>query len=367
MIEACSPAKPRVLITIPISHFSARRRAGPWSAPICPMRSAAHLPGLHRIAVRRAGGKGTAPVLVCPDRVLWESADIIEYTDAQAPAERRRSPRTGFGGRAGPGRAPRPGLRKPHSRRRRVDYCRARQRFSTTWHMTWDPVRAAALIQPHLRADHRGGQPGTRHHSGDRSAVGPGHTPRCSTRSASASATAAITSLGDRFTTADLTFAALAAPAAGAFGVRRAAAHGGGAPRRGWPPRSASSGSTPPGPTHSRCSATSAPTPRRPRRPSSRGPGRNSPSTARASIPTPPVTGGRDIACCSTQEPAIRIGDGESGSPPARGRARRCRSSSRSSASISVAFLEPMSQGATEITALPGRPPPRFGWESSPL
>ena len=42
--------------------------------------------------MRRAGGGTTAPVLVCGERVLAESAEILEWADAQAPAERRIYP-----------------------------------------------------------------------------------------------------------------------------------------------------------------------------------------------------------------------------------------------------------------------------------
>jgi glutathione S-transferase len=47
---------------------------------------------IHWYAVRRAGGRATAPVLVCGDRVFADSADIVEMADARAPADRRLIP-----------------------------------------------------------------------------------------------------------------------------------------------------------------------------------------------------------------------------------------------------------------------------------
>jgi glutathione S-transferase len=81
----------RVLITIPISHYCEKARwALDWAG--LEYQERAHLQGLHWVAVRRAGGGKTAPVLVCGDRVLAESAEIVEEANAQAPPERRLIP-----------------------------------------------------------------------------------------------------------------------------------------------------------------------------------------------------------------------------------------------------------------------------------
>jgi glutathione S-transferase len=66
-----------VLITIPISHFCEKAR---WALERTgvPYRERAHLQVLHRFAVRRAGGAGTAPVLIWDGRVLADSADILD-------------------------------------------------------------------------------------------------------------------------------------------------------------------------------------------------------------------------------------------------------------------------------------------------
>jgi glutathione S-transferase len=80
-----------LLITIPISHYCEKARWALERAQI-PYRERQHMQGLHRIAVRRAGGGETAPVLVTPDGVLPESADILHYADERAPADRRIYP-----------------------------------------------------------------------------------------------------------------------------------------------------------------------------------------------------------------------------------------------------------------------------------
>ncbi|HEX5526466.1 MAG TPA: glutathione S-transferase family protein [Solirubrobacterales bacterium] len=80
-----------VLITIPISHFCEKARWALERAGV-PYRERAHLQLFHRFAVRRAGGNGTAPVLVWDGRVLAESADILDAVSAQAPPELRLFP-----------------------------------------------------------------------------------------------------------------------------------------------------------------------------------------------------------------------------------------------------------------------------------
>jgi glutathione S-transferase len=80
-----------VLITIPISHYCEKARWALDRAGI-EYRERAHLQLIHRFAARRAGGGTTVPVLVCADRVLGESAEILAYADARAPAESRLYP-----------------------------------------------------------------------------------------------------------------------------------------------------------------------------------------------------------------------------------------------------------------------------------
>ncbi len=80
-----------ILITIPISHYCEKARwALDWAGVGYEER--AHLQIFHWVAVRRAGGGKTAPVLVLGDRVLADSAEIVEEADAQAPPDRRLFP-----------------------------------------------------------------------------------------------------------------------------------------------------------------------------------------------------------------------------------------------------------------------------------
>jgi glutathione S-transferase len=82
---------PCLLITIPISHYCEKARWALDRAGVS-YRESAHLQLIHRIAVRRAGGGTTVPVLVCGDRVLADSADIVDEADAHAPPDRRLYP-----------------------------------------------------------------------------------------------------------------------------------------------------------------------------------------------------------------------------------------------------------------------------------
>jgi glutathione S-transferase len=80
-----------VLITIPISHFCEKAR---WALDRADIRyqEHAHLQVIHWFPVARAGGKKTAPVLACGDRVFADSADIVEEASAKAPPDRRLFP-----------------------------------------------------------------------------------------------------------------------------------------------------------------------------------------------------------------------------------------------------------------------------------
>ncbi|HVF78372.1 MAG TPA: glutathione S-transferase family protein [Solirubrobacteraceae bacterium] len=79
------------LITIPISHFCEKARWALDRAGI-EFEERAHLQVLHWIPARLAGGGTTVPVLVCGKTVLKESADILAWADAHAPADLRLYP-----------------------------------------------------------------------------------------------------------------------------------------------------------------------------------------------------------------------------------------------------------------------------------
>ena len=79
------------LVTIPISHYCEKAR---WALErtAMPYREERHVQGIHRFAARRAGGGVTVPVLVTPDGVLADSAQILAWADERTPAEHRLFP-----------------------------------------------------------------------------------------------------------------------------------------------------------------------------------------------------------------------------------------------------------------------------------
>ena len=79
------------LVTIPISHYCEKARWALERAGM-PYREEPHVQGIHNVASRLAGGKGTVPVLVTPDRVIGESEEIVTWVDAGLPAEQRLFP-----------------------------------------------------------------------------------------------------------------------------------------------------------------------------------------------------------------------------------------------------------------------------------
>jgi glutathione S-transferase len=81
----------RILVTIPISHFCEKAR---WSLERAGVdyTERRHLQILHGFAAKRAGGGITAPVLRTAEGVYDQSAAIMAYADEHLPAERRLYP-----------------------------------------------------------------------------------------------------------------------------------------------------------------------------------------------------------------------------------------------------------------------------------
>jgi glutathione S-transferase len=79
------------LITIPISHYCEKAR---WALERGGLayREERHVQGIHRVAARRAGGGPTVPVLVTPQGAIGESEQILRWVDARMPAEGRLFP-----------------------------------------------------------------------------------------------------------------------------------------------------------------------------------------------------------------------------------------------------------------------------------
>ncbi len=82
--------KPR-LITIPISHYCEKAR---WALDRAGIEylERRHIQAVHWFYVRIAGGGWTAPVLKCREGVFPESADILAYADRQTVAKNRLYP-----------------------------------------------------------------------------------------------------------------------------------------------------------------------------------------------------------------------------------------------------------------------------------
>ncbi len=81
----------RILVTIPISHFCEKARWALERAGL-PYEEQRHIQLVHQVAVKRAGGGKTAPALKTSEGTFSESADILRYVDEHTPPERRLYP-----------------------------------------------------------------------------------------------------------------------------------------------------------------------------------------------------------------------------------------------------------------------------------
>jgi len=79
------------LITIPISHYCEKAR---WALQRAGLqyREEPHIQVLHRLFARRAGGGVTVPVLVTPDGALGESEQILQWVDARTATSQQLFP-----------------------------------------------------------------------------------------------------------------------------------------------------------------------------------------------------------------------------------------------------------------------------------
>ncbi len=79
------------LITLPISHYCEKAR---WALERAGMRyrEERHVQGIHQFAARRAGGGKTVPVLVTSDGAIGDSAEILAWVDERTPLEHRLFP-----------------------------------------------------------------------------------------------------------------------------------------------------------------------------------------------------------------------------------------------------------------------------------
>ena len=86
-MSAGLPATPVRLITIPYSHYCEKARWALDRAGV-PYVEEGHLPIAAWIPAKRAGHRRTVPVLVAPDETIPDSTDILAYCDrvGRAPA-----------------------------------------------------------------------------------------------------------------------------------------------------------------------------------------------------------------------------------------------------------------------------------------
>ena len=81
----------RVLVTIPFSHYCEKAR---WALDRAGLAydERAHLPLAHYLPARQAGGGKTVPVLKTASGTLGDSTDILRWIDERLPAEARLFP-----------------------------------------------------------------------------------------------------------------------------------------------------------------------------------------------------------------------------------------------------------------------------------
>jgi glutathione S-transferase len=92
VLRVHSPTMPARLVTIPISHFCEKARWALDRAGVDYVEQP-HLQFIHILAARRAGGGRTVPVFVTADgQVLDDSSAILRWADTQVEPERRLYP-----------------------------------------------------------------------------------------------------------------------------------------------------------------------------------------------------------------------------------------------------------------------------------
>lgn len=84
------PGKHLRLITIPVSHYCEKARWALTKLKL-PYVEERHMPPFHRFATGRAGGKLT-PVLITEANAFTDSTDILRYLDSIAPANAKLYP-----------------------------------------------------------------------------------------------------------------------------------------------------------------------------------------------------------------------------------------------------------------------------------
>ncbi|MEZ4448208.1 MAG: glutathione S-transferase family protein [Nannocystaceae bacterium] len=196
------------LVTISFSHYCEKARWGLDRAGVAFVEDG-HLPFFHVIPAARVGGR-TVPILVTDDGVVPDSTDILRWADARAPADRRLYPE-GHGEAA---LALEEGFDRdlgPHTRRWAYGFLLRQPRLIREICQVGAPAwerRTLPMVFPVARAVMRRvmkiDPPGVERSQGK--------IDRVFEQVEGLLADGRRYLVGDRFTAADLTFAALAAP-----------------------------------------------------------------------------------------------------------------------------------------------------------
>lgn len=197
------------LVTIPFSHYCEKARWALDRAGVA-YAEAPHLPLASAFFAWRAGGGRTVPVLVAPGQTLSDSTDILHFADAYTPEPRRLFP--SHDAEVARWEAHFDKLLGPATRRWAYGFLLEERAFMRDMLRRSGPRwegSAAALGFPVLRALMKRGM-----------RIDAAGVARSAERIAQVFAEVEATLadgrrylVGDRFTAADLTFAALAAPA----------------------------------------------------------------------------------------------------------------------------------------------------------
>jgi glutathione S-transferase len=199
------------LVTIPISHFCEKARWALDRADV-PYAEQPHVQLLHIAAARRAGGGRTVPVFVTPGgAALASSSAILRWADGRLAPERRLYPEGGIGEQAAALEARFDAGLGPDGRLWMYHETLPAVRGLAPWALAGVPRAERAFF----RVGRRLVEPAIRRHLGVDAAAADAALQRV--RSVFDEIAAQLSDgrrflLGDRFTAADLTFAALSAP-----------------------------------------------------------------------------------------------------------------------------------------------------------